>query len=142
MKGGPLFHRNRRMAIADKSKDIRKRSFQYTLRAAKLYQYLQEQRKGAGWILGRQYLRAASSVGANIEEAQAAESRADFIHKLGIAQKEARESLYWLRVMAASELVPQVRIGPLTRETEELLNVITSIILNTKRKSQASRERP
>ncbi len=130
------------MAIADKSKDIRKRSFQYTLRAAKLYQYLQEQRKGAGWILGRQYLRAASSVGANIEEAQAAESRADFIHKLGIAQKEARESLYWLRVMAASELVPQVRIGPLTRETEELLNVITSIILNTKRKSQASRERP
>ncbi len=130
------------MAIADKSKDIRKRSFQYTLRAVKLYQYLQEQRKGAGWILGRQYLRAASSVGANIEEAQAAESRADFIHKLGIAQKEARESLYWLRVMAASELVPQVRIGPLTRETEELLNVITSIILNTKRKSQASRGRP
>ena len=124
------------MAIANKSKDIRKRSFEYTLRAVKLYQYLQEQRKGAGWILGRQYLRAASSIGANVEESQAAESRADFIHKLGIAQKEARESLYWLRVLAASELVPQERIEPLTRETEELLNVITSIILNTKRKSR------
>ncbi|HET9179081.1 MAG TPA: four helix bundle protein [Terriglobia bacterium] len=129
------------MAIANSSKDIRKRSFAYTLRAVKLYQYLQEQRKGAGWILGRQYLRAASSVGANVEEAQAAESRADFIHKLGIAQKETRESLYWLRVMAASEIVPLERIEPLTRETEELLNVITSIILNTKRKSSARKER-
>ena len=124
------------MAIANKAKDIRKRSFEYTLRAVKLYQYLQEQRKGAGWILGRQYLRAAGSIGANVEEAQAGESRADFIHKLGIAQKEARECLYWLRVLAASELVPQERIEPLTRETEELLNVITSIILNTKRKSR------
>lgn len=129
------------MAIANKSKDIRKRSFDYTLRAIKLYQYLQEQRKGAGWILGRQYLRAASSIGANIEEAQAAESRPDFIHKLGIAQKEARESLYWLRVMAVSELVPEERVGALTRETKELLNVITSIILNTKRQSRATKER-
>ena len=129
------------MAIANKSKDIRKRSFDYTLRAIKLYQYLQEQRKGAGWILGRQYLRAASSIGANIEEAQAAESRPDFIHKLGIAQKEARESLYWLRVMAGSELVPEERVGALTRETKELLNVITSIILNTKRQSRATKER-
>jgi four helix bundle protein len=129
------------MVTANNVKDIRKRSFKYTLRAVKLYQYLQEQRKGAGWILGRQYLRAASSIGANIEEAQAGESRADFVHKLGIAQKEARESLYWLRVMAASELVPQERIEPLTRETEELLNVITSIILNTKRKSQGTKGR-
>jgi four helix bundle protein len=129
------------MGITNTSKDIRKRSFDYTLRAVKLYQYLQEQRKGAGWILGRQYLRAASSIGANVEESQAAESRADFIHKLGIAQKEARESLYWLRVMAESEIVPQERIGPLTKETEELLNVISSIILNTKRKSRAHKER-
>ena len=130
-----------RQPIVDKSKDILKRSFNYTLRAVKLYQFLQEQTKGAGWILGRQYLRAASSIGANVEEAQAAESRADFIHKLGISQKEARESLYWLRVLAASELVPSERIEPLTRETEELLNVITSIILNTKRESRAQKQR-
>ena len=91
--------------------------------------------------MGRQYLRAASSIGANVEEAQAAESRADFIHKLGISQKEARESLYWPRVLAASELVPSERIEPLTRETEELLNVITSIILNTKREGRAQKQR-
>lgn len=116
-------------------KDIRHRSFEYTLRAVKLYQHLQKQRDGAGWVLGKQYLRAASSVGANIEEAQAGESRGDFVHKLGIAQKEARESLYWLRVLAESNLVPRRRLQLLTRETEELLNVITSIILNTKRKT-------
>ncbi|HVA00151.1 MAG TPA: four helix bundle protein, partial [Terriglobia bacterium] len=60
------------------SKGIRKRSFEYALRAVKLYEYLQELHKGAGWILGKQYLRAASSIGANVEEAQAGESRADF----------------------------------------------------------------
>lgn len=122
------------------SKDIRKRSFQYTLRAVKLYQYLQEQRPGAGWILGKQYLQAASSIGANVEEAQAGESRADFIRELGIAQKEVRESLYWLRVLTESKLVPRERTEQLTCETEELLNVITSIILNTKRKTRDAAE--
>jgi four helix bundle protein len=55
---------------------------------------LQERKDGACWILGKQYLRAATSIGANIEEAQAGETRADFIHKYGIAQKEAKESHY------------------------------------------------
>ena len=121
--------------LATKAKDIRQRSFDYTLRAVKLYQHLQKQRDGACWILGKQFLRAASSIGANIEEAQAGESRSDFIHKLGIARKEARESLYWLRVMAQSNIVPQRRIQPLMQETNELLTVITSIILRTKRNS-------
>jgi four helix bundle protein len=114
--------------------DIRARSFKYSLRAVKLYQYLQKQRDGASWILGKQFLRAACSVGANIEEAQSAESRPDFVHKLGIAQKEARESLYWLRLLSESALVPQGRLSPLTLETEELIAVLTSIIVSTKSK--------
>ena len=119
--------------VATKAKDIRQRSFEYTLRAVKLYQHLQKLGDGAGWILGKQFLRSASSIGANVEEAQAGESRSDFIHKLGIARKEARESLYRLRVLAGSNIVPPNRIQPLTEETEELLSVITSIILKTKR---------
>ena len=115
-------------------KDIRSRSFRYALRAVRLYQHLQKQKDGAAWILGKQYLRAATSIGANVEEAQAGESRNDFIHKLGIARKETRESLYWLSVLAESELVSRKRLAPLIRETEELLNVITSIILSTRRK--------
>jgi len=75
-------------------KEIRARTFAYALRAVRLYQYLQGKKDGAGWILGKQYLRASTSIGANVAEAQAGESRADFIHKLAIAQKEARESLF------------------------------------------------
>ena len=113
--------------------EIRARSFAYALRAIKLYQYLQSQTTGAGWILGRQYLRAATSIGANIEEAQSGESRADFNHKLGIGQKEARGSLYWLRLLAESQIVPKGQMSPLMEETEELISVVTSIIVSAKR---------
>ena len=113
------------------SKDIRTRSLQYALRAVKLYQHLQKQTDGAGWIIRSQYLRSATSIGANIEEAHAGESRGDFIHKFGIARKETRESLYWLNLLEKSKLVSTERITPLIRETKELLNVITAIILRT-----------
>ena len=115
--------------------DIRNRSFAYSLRAIKLYRALQERKDGAGWVLGKQYLRAATSIGANVEEAQSAESRPDFVHKYGIAQKEARESLYWLRLFAESGIVPLPRLKPLMKETEELFAVITGIILSTKKGS-------
>jgi len=113
-------------------REILARSFPYALRAIKLYQYLQHRKDGAGWTLGKQYLRAATSIGANIEEAQAGESRSDFIHKLGIAQKEARESRYWLHLLAESGIVGKEKLQPLRRETEELIGVITAIIVNTK----------
>jgi four helix bundle protein len=115
--------------------DIRTRSYAYSLRAIKLYQALQQRKDGAGWVLGRQYLRAATSIGANVEEAQSGESRLDFVHKYGIAQKEARESLYWLRLLAESGIIPPQRLRPLTKETEELFAVITGIIVSTKRGS-------
>lgn len=117
-----------------KPHDIRNRSFTYALRALKLYHHLQAQRDGAGWILGKQYLRAACSVGANVEEAQASESRADFIRKLGIAQKEARESLFWLRLLSKSEIVAKAKLTPLIRESEEVVSVLTSIVVSAKRK--------
>ena len=114
------------------AQDIRKRVYQYALRAIRLYRYLQKRGDSVGWILGKQYLRAATSIGANIEEAQASESRAGFIHKVGIAQKEARESFYWLRLIADSHVVSDSRLRALTRETEELVAVITAIVVNTK----------
>ncbi|PYV15794.1 MAG: four helix bundle protein [Acidobacteria bacterium] len=120
----------------EKPRDIRARSFEYALRAVKLYQHLQEQRDGAGWVLGKQYLRAATSIGANIEEAQASESRADFVHKLGIAQNEARESLFWLRLLSETQIVSSTKLNPLLGETEELVAVITSIVVNAKKKQR------
>jgi len=110
--------------------DIRSRSFTYALRAIRLYQFLQSRKDSAGWILGKQYLRAACSIGANVEEAQSAESRADFIHKLGIAQKEGRESLYWLRLLTESRIVPRTKLGPLMQETEAVIAIITAMIVS------------
>jgi len=124
--------------MSDKEpQDIRKRAYQYALRAIRLYQHLQKQKDSAGWIIGKQYLRAATSIGANIEEAQASESRADFVHKVGIAQKEARESLFWLRLLMDSRLVSNSRLKPLAKETEELIAVITAIVVNTKSRQAA-----
>lgn len=97
------------------------------MRAIILYQALQEQKDGAGWILGKQYLRSATSIGSNIQEAQAGESRADFIHKFAIGQKEANESLSWLRLVAASGILPRDRPRPITQVTEELIAIITAV---------------
>lgn len=126
---------------AEKPWDIRGRSFAYAFRAIKLYQVLQARKDGAGWIIGKQYLRAAS-IGANIEEAQSGESRADFIHKYGIAQEEAKESLYWLRLLGSSGIVPEDQLAPVRKETNELIAVITAIIVKAKQKSNAARVAP
>lgn len=112
--------------------DIRERSFEYALRAIKLYQFLHEGKDQAGYIIAKQYLRAATSIGANVEEAQSGESRADFIHKYSIAQKEARESSYWLRLLAKSNIVPIQRLTLLMTENEELVAIITTIIVRAK----------
>jgi len=118
---------------AEKPRDIRERSFQYALRAIRLYRSLQEGKDGAGWVIGKQFLRSATAIGASIEEAQSGESRADFIHKYGIAQKEARESLYWLRLLMESDTVPRTKLAPLMAETEELISVVTAIIVSAKK---------
>ncbi len=80
-------------------------------------------------------MRAATSIGANLEEALHGESRADFIHKYGIAQKEARESLYWLRLLSESEMSSRERLQPLIKETGEIILIITTIILRAKGKA-------
>jgi four helix bundle protein len=120
-------------SVGGPPREICARTFAYALRAIKLYQRLQKRKDGAGWIVGKQYLRAATFIGANVAEVQAGESRADFIHKLGIAQKEARESLFWLRLLAESKIVANSRLRPLTKETGELIAVITAIIVSAKR---------
>ncbi|MEJ2008824.1 MAG: four helix bundle protein [Acidobacteriota bacterium] len=112
--------------------DIRTRAFQYSLRALKLYRYLEDRKDSAGWLLAKQYVRAATSIGANLQEAVSGESRADFNHKHGVAQKEARESLYWLELMAESGVVPRSRLDPLIKETNELIAIITAIIVKSK----------
>lgn len=116
--------------------DIRGRTVRYAVRAIELYRFVQKGKDGAGRIIAKQHLRSATSIGANVEEAHSDESRADFIHKLGIAQKGARECSYWLRLMADSTIVSSQRLAAIRRETEEIYAVLTAIIVNAKRKSK------
>ena len=116
------------------SVDICERTFEYALRAVNLHAHLQELGNRAGWILGEQYLRAATSIGANVEEAQAGESRADFVHKMNVAQKEARESSYWLRLLDRSGIVRAAKLAPLLDETKQITAILTTIVTSTKRR--------
>ena len=81
-----------------------------------------------GRTMSRQLLRSATSIGANIEEGQAGQSRRDFIHKYSLARKEARETHYWLRIIRASKLAAEGDVGHLAEECEELLKIVTAII--------------
>ena len=115
-------------------RDIRERTFDFALRIVKLCQHLDD-KPGVGRTLGKQLLRAGTSIGANVEEAQAGQSKPDFINKNAIALKEARETLYWLRLLAASNVIPAERISELQTEVDELMRIISSIIVSAKSKN-------
>lgn len=106
---------------------VKERSFQFSVRLVRLCQFLDKQNR-VSRTLASQLLRSGTSVGANIEEAQAGHSKADFIAKMSIARKEARESYYWLRLLVATELVPESQISELLNESEELVKILTSIV--------------
>lgn len=103
---------------------IQIKSFAFSLAIIKLYQELQAARE---FVLSKQLLRSATSVGANVEEAQAAKSRRDFASKMAIASKEARETHYWLRLLSASQLVP-LDYRPYLKDSEELIKILTAIV--------------
>jgi four helix bundle protein len=120
------------MKAVGKPMDIRERAFGFAVHVIRLYRHLDEQ-PGVGRIIGKQLLRAGTSIGANVEEAQAGQSRADFISKNAIALKEARETHYWLRLLAASNVLEESRISDLQAEAEELMRIIAAIIVSTKK---------
>jgi four helix bundle protein len=81
----------------------------------------------------KQIVRSGTSIGANIEEGQAAESKADFRHKYSIALKEARETRYWLALLDATNMAPKERTADLRKEVDELSRIIGKIIVNSKK---------
>src|SRR5215813_1396755 len=84
--------------------------------------------------ISRQLVRAATGGGANYEEARGAESRADFIHKVGVANKEVREALYWLRLIKEADLIVSAELDALVREADELVAILTSSIKTAKQR--------
>jgi four helix bundle protein len=92
-----------------------------------------ERRPGVNRTLARQLLRSGTSIGANVEEGQGSHSRADFVAKYSIACKEARETHYWLRLLAATDVVPTSTVKELTDEASQLVAILTAIIRATRR---------
>ncbi len=113
--------------------DLPERAFDFAKRIVALCVSLDE-RPGVGRTLARQLLRSGTSVGANVEEGQAAQSEADFLSKYSIACKEARETHYWLRLLIAADLVPEPRLAALVGECDELVAILTAIVKKLKMK--------
>ena len=82
--------------------------------------------------LASQLLRSGTSIGANVEEAQAGQSKPDFISKMSIACKEARETHYWLRLLIASDIVQEGKIGDLVKEADELVRILSTIVKSSR----------
>jgi four helix bundle protein len=111
--------------------DIKKRTFLFGVRVIKLVGKLP--RTVAGIEVGRQLIRAGTSVGSNMEEADGAISKKDFVNHVRIARKEARESRYWLSMLAAADLLQDPEIPPLTQEADELIRILSGIITSATR---------
>jgi four helix bundle protein len=120
--------------------DIKERTFQLAVEIVKLTKVLP--RTVDGIAVARQLIRCGTSIGANVEEADGAESKRDFIHKMSIARKEARETRYWLRLIQAASLVADANlILPLIQESDEIVRILSTIIANTRRNLSQSSQR-
>jgi len=124
------------MNTPQKPRDIEERTFKFGVRIIKLCQFL-EKKSWVNSTLGRQILRCGTSIGSNIEEAQPGESRADFVSKNNIALKEARETHYRLRLLAATDIVIQSRLQPMVDEALEIKRILGAIIVSAKKNSKS-----
>ncbi len=109
---------------------LKNKSFAFAIRNVKLFQYLQTSKKE--FVLSKQLLRSGTSVGALVREAEHSESKADFIHKLAIAQKEINETLYWLELLKATEFLTAEEFESINKDAVEIIKLLTSIIKTTK----------
>ena len=117
------------LIINKKPRDIQARSFEFAVRVLKMTKYLS--RNSINNTLINQIVRSATSIGANIEEAQGAHTKNDFAHCMNISKKEARETFYWLRLIREMDLAIAKRLEPLLLENEEIIKILTAIVKNS-----------
>jgi len=107
--------------------DIKERTFEFATRVVRLCRALEET-PGASQTLANQLLRSGTSVGATVEEAHGTHSKPDFIAKMAIATQEARETNFWLRLLASAEVVPAATLADITDESQQLIAILTTIV--------------
>ncbi len=111
---------------------IQNKSFDFAIRIVKLYRTLIDTKKE--FVLSKQILKSGTAIGALVREAEQAESKADFIHKLSIALKEASETEYWLQLLHKSDYIAKTEFEIIGLYLTELLKLLTSIIKTSKSK--------
>lgn len=109
---------------------IQQKSFAFAIRVVNAYKYLTEHKKE--FVLSKQLLRSGTSIGANVEEATGGQSKKDFIAKISISYKEARETKYWLNLLTATDYLDEKLSKSLLDDAEELCKILSSILLTTK----------
>ncbi len=107
------------------------KAFAFAVRAVNAYKFLVEEKKE--FVMSKQFLRCGTSIGANAEEAVGGQSRPDFVSKLSIAYKEARETKYWIRLLIATGYLDNTQGCSLLDDVEELLKIIGKILVTTRR---------
>ena len=107
------------------------KSFRFAVRIVNLYKYLCEEKKE--FVISKQLMKCGTSVGANVREAEYSESKADFVHKMAIALKEANETVYWLELLNATEYIADIEFESINNDAVELIKLITSSIKTAKK---------
>jgi four helix bundle protein len=113
-----------------KENPIRDKSFDFALRIVKLYQFLAKEQQE--FVMSKQLLRSGTSIGANVREGEQAESKADFIHKMAIALKEANETEYWLLLLSKSGYLSEKAFQSIDKDLKEILKILIAIVKTSK----------
>ena len=113
-----------------KENAVRDKSFRFAIRIVELTKYLESKKRE--FVLSRQLLRSGTAIGALVREAEHAESKADFIHKMSIALKEANETSYWLELLQEGEYIDPVSFKSIGANSEELIKLLTAIVKTSK----------
>jgi four helix bundle protein len=122
--------------VVSPSHDIQERTFEFSVQAVELCRHMWNTH-GVTRLLATQFLKSATSVGANMVEADGAQTKPDFITKVSVAKKEAKEAVYWLRLIAATDATLQSRVSPLLSEAKQIAAIVSAIQI----KAQTNRTR-
>ncbi len=109
---------------------IETKTFKFAVRIVNLYKYLTTDKKE--YILSKQILRSGTSIGANVTEAQKAQTKPDFYTKMSIALKEANETFYWLRLLKETDYLSEKEYNDISADADEIISILTAICKNTK----------
>ena len=123
------------LSTAKRKGPIYEKSFAFALRIVKLAKYLQKEKKE--FVLSKQVLRSGTAIGALVREAEHAESKSDFAHKMNIALKEANETLYWLELLQQADYITDQSFKSMQADSEELVKLLVSIVKTTKENIRA-----